>query len=51
MGRQFLKVKHIHHLACLNMMKQKREIERREKAEKGSNLTYEDVEWEKFLCN
>ena len=37
----------MHHLA---LMKQKRERERREKAERESNLTYEDVQWGKLLC-
>ena len=42
-------VKYMHHLASLNMMKQKRERGRREKAERESNVTDEDVEWGK-LC-
>ena len=42
---QDLAVKYMHHIAYLNMMKQKRERERREKAERKSNLTYENVEW------
>ena len=48
---QDLVVKYIHYLAYLNMMKQKRERERREKAERESNLTLENVEWGKLLCN
>ena len=47
---QDLVVKYMHHLAYLEMMKQKRERERREKAEREQNLSYEDVEWEKLLC-
>ena len=48
---QDLVVKYIHHLAYLNTMKQKRERQSREKAERESNLTYEDVEWGKLLCH
>ena len=40
----------MHHLAYLEMMKRKRERERTEKAEREQNLSYEDVEWEKLLC-
>ena len=40
---------YMYHFAYLNMMKQKRERDRREKAERKSNLTYEDVEWGKLL--
>ena len=40
---QDLGVKYMHHIAYLNMMKQKRERGRREKAERESNLTYEDL--------
>ena len=47
---QDLVVKYMHHLAYLEMMKRKRERERREKAEREQNLSYEDVEWEKLLC-
>ena len=42
---QDLGVKYMHHLAYFNMMKQKRERGRREKAETESNLTCEDAEW------
>ena len=47
---QHLVVKYLHHLAYLHMMKEKREREKREKAEREKNLAYEDVEWEKLLC-
>lgn len=47
---QALVVKYLHHLAYLKMMKEKREREKREKAEREKNLAYEDVEWEKLLC-
>lgn len=47
---QDLVVKYLHHLAYLHMMKEKREREKREKAEREKNLAYEDVEWEKLLC-
>ena len=38
----------MYHLAYLEMMI-RRERERRKKAEKEKNLSYEDVEWEKLL--
>ena len=47
---QDLAVKYMHHLV-FNMMKQNREGERREKAERESNSTYEDVQWGKLLRN
>ena len=46
---QDLVVKYLHHLAYLQMMKQKRERERNEKAERESKLGYEDVDWEKLM--
>ena len=46
---QDLVVKYMHHLAYLEMIKQKRVRERREKAEREQNLSYEDVEWKKLL--
>jgi len=46
---QDLVVKYIHHLAYLQMVKQKRERERKEKAERESKLGCEDVEWEQFV--
>ena len=41
-----LVAKYMHHLACLERMKQKRERDGREKAERERNLSDEDVEWE-----
>lgn len=46
---QDLVVKYIHHLAYLQMMKQNRERERKEKGGKESKLGYEDMEWEKLV--
>ena len=39
----------MHYLGYLNIIKQKREREKREKAEGESNLTHEDAEWGKLL--